>query len=106
MFYVGGDTIGGFEPSGIGPRDLSSPNQDALGGQSYLTSTAEARFNLPLVPEDIGLRGAVFADSGTLFGTSSSIAKSSGIVGRAVSLRASAGVGLIWDSSVDALRAD
>lgn len=106
MFYVGEDTIRGFEPSGIGPRDLSSANQDALGGQNYLTSTAEARFNLPLVPEDIGLRGAVFADSGTLFGTSSSIAKSSGIVGTAASLRASAGAGLIWDSPVGALRAD
>ena len=106
MFYVGGETIRGFAPSGIGPRDLSSANQDALGGQNYLTSTAEGQFNLPLVPEDIGLRGAIFANSGTLFGTSSSIAKSSQIVGTSASFRASAGVGLIWDSPIGALRAD
>jgi outer membrane protein insertion porin family len=106
MFYVGGDTVRGFEPSGIGPRDVSSANRDALGGQNYLTSTAEARFNLPLIPEDIGLRGAVFADSGTLFGTTSSIANSPGVVGTTASLRASAGVGLIWDSPIGALRAD
>jgi outer membrane protein insertion porin family len=106
MFYVGGESIRGFEPAGIGPRDLSSANQDALGGQNYLTSTAEARFNLPLVPDEVGLRGAVFADSGTLFGTSASAAKSSGIVGTSASLRASVGAGLIWDSPIGALRAD
>lgn len=106
MFYVGEDTMRGFAPSGIGPRDLNSANQDALGGQNYLTSTVEGRFNLPLVPEDIGLRGAVFADTGTLFGTSPSIAKSSQIVSTAASFRASAGVGLIWDSPIGALRAD
>jgi outer membrane protein insertion porin family len=52
------------------------------------------------------LRGAVFADSGTLFGTTSSIANSPGVVGTTASLRASAGVGLIWDSPIGALRAD
>jgi outer membrane protein insertion porin family len=106
MFYMGGETVRGFEQSGIGPRDTSSANQDALGGQNYMASTAEARFGLPLVPEDIGLRGAVFADTGTLFGTSSSAAKTPGVIGTAASLRASVGAGLIWDSPIGPLRAD
>lgn len=106
MFYLGGETVRGFAPSGIGPRDISSANRDALGGENYLAGTTEARFALPLIPDDIGLRGAVFADTGTLFGTSASAAKSPGVIGTAASLRASVGAGLIWDSPIGALRAD
>jgi outer membrane protein insertion porin family len=106
MFYVGGESVRGFAPSGIGPRDTTSANQDALGGQNYVVSTAEARFALPLIPDEIGLRGAVFADTGTLFGTSSSAAKLSGVIGTSASLRASVGTGLIWDSPIGPLRAD
>ena len=36
--------------------------------QSYWAATAEVRFPLPFIPEDIGLSGAVFADAGSLFG--------------------------------------
>lgn len=104
MFYAGG--IRGFAPGGIGPRDLDSANLDALGGQNYITNTAEARFDLPFVPEGIGLKGAVFADSGTLFGTSPTVSRSAGIVSTSASLRASVGAGLIWDSPIGALRAD
>ena len=53
MFYMGGETVRGFEQSGIGPRDTSSVNRDALGGQNYMASTAEARFGLPLIPDDM-----------------------------------------------------
>jgi outer membrane protein insertion porin family len=106
MFYLGGETVRGFAPSGIGPRDTSSANRDALGGENYLAATTEARFGLPLIPDDIGLRGAVFADTGTLFGTSASAAQSPGVIGTTASLRASLGVGLIWDSPIGPLRAD
>ena len=34
-FFKGGETIRGFDRAGYGPRDLSSNNQDALGGQTY-----------------------------------------------------------------------
>ena len=40
---------------------------DALGGQTYWAATAEVRFPLPYVPDDLGLSGAVFADAGSLF---------------------------------------
>lgn len=106
MFYMGGETVRGFALAGIGPRDTLSANQDALGGTNYISTTAEARFNLPLVPEEIGLRGAVFADAGSLFGTSRNANKLPGIAGSAASLRSSVGVGLIWDSPIGPLRAD
>ena len=48
----------------------------------------------------------MFADTGTLFGTSASAAKSPGVIGTTASLRASVGVGLIWDSPIGPLRAD
>lgn len=67
-FFKGGETVRGFDRAGYGPRDLSSSNKDALGGQTYRATTAEVRFPLPYVPDDLGLSGAIFADAGSLFG--------------------------------------
>ncbi len=106
MFNMGGETVRGFAPAGIGPRDTLSTNRDALGGTNYFSTTAEMRFGLPLVPDGIGLRGAIFADAGSLFGTSANVSRLPGIAGTASSLRASVGAGLIWDSPVGPLRAD
>ena len=106
MYYLGGETVRGFAAAGIGPRDTASANLDALGGKSYISTTAEMRFGLPLVPEGIGVRGAIFADAGSLFGTSASASKLPGLAGANATLRASAGAGLIWDSPIGALRAD
>ncbi len=66
LFYKGGETIRGFNRGGFGPRDLNTG--DALGGDTFWSATAEVRFPLPFIPEDIGLSGAVFADAGSLFG--------------------------------------
>lgn len=106
MFYMGNEFVRGFETAGIGPRDTASRNQDALGGRHYIATTAEMRFGLPGVPDDIGLRGAVFADAGSLFGTSASAAKTPGLAGNDGSIRTSVGAGLIWDSPLGPLRAD
>lgn len=69
-FFLGPSLIRGFAPSGIGPRDISTPdsNQNALGGTTYVGGTVEAQFPIPFLPRDLGLKGAVFADAGTLFG--------------------------------------
>ena len=106
LFYKGSETVRGFALAGIGPRDLLSPNQDALGGKMFYSTTAELLFPIPGVPQDIGLRGAVFADAGSLWGLNSTAAKQPGAVGTTPSLRASMGVGLAWDSPIGALRAD
>jgi outer membrane protein insertion porin family len=106
LFYKGNETVRGFAPAGIGPRDVLSANQDALGGKMFYSTTAELLFQMPGVPQDIGLRGAVFADAGSLWGLNNTAAKQPGAVGNTPALRASVGVGLAWDSPLGALRVD
>ncbi len=106
LFQLGGETVRGFAPSGIGPRDTASANSDALGGRHYVATTAEARFSLPFVPDELGLRGATFVDAGSLWGPTTFASSLPGTAGGAPALRASAGVGLVWDSPVGPLRAD
>ena len=75
LFYQGDETVRGFAIAGLGPRDTQSANQDALGGRMfYATSRRELLFPIPGVPQDIGLRGAVFADAGSLWSISGTAA--------------------------------
>jgi outer membrane protein insertion porin family len=55
-FFQGPDLVRGFEPSGLGPRDLGSTNEDALGGSIYWGASAELDFPVPLCAE--GFRAA------------------------------------------------
>lgn len=125
MYYKGGETIRGFYKAGYGPRDLSTG--DALGGTTFWASTAEVRFPLPLVPDDLGVKGAVFVDAGSLFGLSDSTKALNGQLDLATcktglppnstncrtieivdssKIRLSVGTSLIWDSPLGPLRAD
>ncbi len=106
LFYRGGETVRGFATAGIGPRDTASANQDALGGRFYYGSSAELLFEIPGVPQDIGLRGAVFADAGSLWGVNGTAATLPGLAGNTPALRASVGIGLAWDSPLGNLRVD
>ncbi|HZY22749.1 MAG TPA: BamA/TamA family outer membrane protein, partial [Beijerinckiaceae bacterium] len=69
-FFLGPTLVRGFAPSGIGPRDISSSdsNSNAIGGTTYYGASLEAQFPIPFIPRELGLKGAVFADAGTLFG--------------------------------------
>jgi outer membrane protein insertion porin family len=106
LFYRGSESVRGFAYSGIGPRDTLSANQDALGGRMYFATTAEVLFQIPGVPQDLGLRGAVFADAGSLWGVNKTAAALPGLAGNTLAPRASVGMGLAWDSPLGALRAD
>lgn len=67
-YFLGPTLVRGFAPSGIGPRDvLNDPTANALGGTTYFGGSLEMQFPLFGLPRDLGLRGAVFADAGTLF---------------------------------------
>ncbi len=113
-FFGGGDTIRGFDNAGYGPRDLVSG--DALGGRLKVSATAEVTFPLPLLPEELGLRGAAFADAGILTDvtdtglpecTSENPAlPATGCFVDDGDPRASVGVGLLWDSPFGPIRAD
>ncbi len=68
--FLGPTLVRGFAPSGIGPRDVSNfdgSKTGALGGTTYFGGSVEVQFPIPLLPKEIGMRGAVFADAGTLF---------------------------------------
>lgn len=105
QFTLTNGDIRGFENKGIGPRVGGGPD-DPLGGTTYFTVSAEASFPLPAFPRDFGLRGAVFADAGTLFGNKVNVSGSEFVNGEDASLRASVGVGIVWNSPFGALRVD
>ncbi|PLX39394.1 MAG: outer membrane protein assembly factor BamA [Hyphomicrobiales bacterium] len=103
-FFIGGETIRGFESQGIGPRDRLTG--DALGGRAYIAGTVEANFPIPVLPSELGFYGAVFADAGTLWDVDPKAARGVPIIGNDGALRASLGAGLLWDSPFGLIRAD
>lgn len=102
-FFKGGETVRGFESSGFGPRD--SVTGDALGGKVYVAGTAEVQFPFPLLPRELGFKGAVFADAGTLFDTDATVGAGSTILDGA-DIRSSVGGSILWASPLGPLRVD
>lgn len=107
-FFKGGETIRGFAPFGYGARDISGGASDgtAIGGKNYVAATAEVQFPVPFLPPDFGLRGAVFADAGTLFDFDRPASAVGLSVGDDPSIRSSVGGSLLWASPFGLLRAD
>ena len=109
-FFKGGETVRGFAPLGYGPRDTSSGTGDnvALGGKNYVAATAEVQFPLPLIPPDFGLKGAVFADAGMLWGVDMPAGCGGPCAQRAddMAIRSSVGASIMWASPFGPLRAD
>ena len=111
-FQMGPNLVRGFAPSGIGPRDITpGTSQDPLGGTVYWGASLEAQAPFYFLPKDAGLKGAVFADAGSLWnykgpttwnvtGETLTLAPDSGAI------RASVGAGLIWNSPFGPLRFD
>jgi len=110
-FFKGGDTFRGFARAGVGPRDVRN-NDDAIGGQAYAIGTVELSFPLGL-PEDFGIRGAIFSDFGTVFDAPEETRVGPGVapglrrrIKDTADLRLSAGASLLWDSPLGPLRFD
>ncbi len=132
-FNLGPSLVRGFAPSGFGPRDISDPadtKSNPLGGTKYFGATAEVQFPIWGLPREIGLKGAIFADAGTLFGykgetnfnkylglpsntpcTATNVAPKY-TLGNCLTvwddkkIRSSAGVSLIWASPLGPIRFD
>lgn len=126
-FQMGPNLVRGFAPVGIGPRDISTYTLngygDALGGTKYWGASAELQMPFWFLPKEVGLKGAVYADAGSLFdyqGATSVVAGAS-CTGTALAnaqnqcvnvgadnglIRTSVGVGLIWQSPFGPLRFD
>ena len=131
-FQMGPNLVRGFAPNGIGPRDINPfGTGDALGGTKYWGLSAELQMPFWFLPKEVGLKGAVYADAGSLFdykgptswaqtgevnvvgcrpptqppntnpGTCLGLQSDSGNV-----VRTSVGIGLIWASPFGPLRFD
>jgi outer membrane protein insertion porin family len=96
--FTGNGKIRGFESNGLGPRDLTVINQDALGGNLFAVARFEAEFPLGL-PEEYGITGGLFADVGSVWGLDSP-----GTVDDAFHLRSAVGFSIFWDSALGPLR--
>jgi outer membrane protein insertion porin family len=123
LFYKGGETIRGFDRGGFGPRDLLT--NDALGGSTYWSATAELRFPIPFIPQELGMSAAAFVDAGSLFGAGQGAQNLNNQCGLPVTrdangfitnpgicladssaVRAAAGASIIWESPLGPLRLD
>jgi outer membrane protein insertion porin family len=100
--YFGGSKIRGFEPNGIGPRDLGSPNQDALGGNMFAVARFEADFPLGL-PEEYGISGGAFLDVGSVWSLDNT-AGTGGPVDDGFAPRAVVGLSVFWTTPIGPLR--
>jgi outer membrane protein insertion porin family len=125
-FQMGPNLVRGFAPNGIGPRDLTffpyTQTGDALGGTKYWGASLEFQMPFWFLPKEVGLKGAVYADAGSLWdyqGPTSNAATGeiNGLVnGKFCTcamtfddenvIRTSVGVGLIWASPFGPLRFD
>ncbi|NVO55181.1 outer membrane protein assembly factor BamA [Rhodobacteraceae bacterium B1Z28] len=102
-FVLGPNTFRGFEPAGLGPRDLSNGQDDAIGGNYYWVARFETDFPLGL-PEELGLRGGLFYDVGNLYNTSNVNTAGADIVGADGSVRHVIGVSVLWETPFGPLR--
>ena len=85
-------------------------SKDPLGGQAFWATTAELRFPLPFVPDNLGMQGAVFIDAGSLWEASglalAAVDDEGSFINDTADVRMSSGVSIIWQSPLGPLRAD
>ncbi|MCC8939637.1 outer membrane protein assembly factor BamA [Bradyrhizobium sp. Arg68] len=122
-FQMGPNLVRGFATNGIGPRDITYWNfgaaGDALGGTKYWGASFELQMPFWFLPKEVGLKGAVYADAGSLWDYQGPTSWSAtGEVNTAACpncglqyddssiVRTSVGVGLIWASPFGPLRFD
>jgi outer membrane protein insertion porin family len=96
-FYLGGArSVRGFDTYSLGPQD---PDGDPIGGVTKVQANSVFLFPLPGSEGAArSLRGAVFADTGWVYGAGQSVDPGE--------LRASVGVGFRWLSPMGPLRFD
>ena len=135
-FKMGPNLVRGFEPAGIGPRDITLDTaNDPLGGTIYWGASYEVQYPFYFLPKDAGFRGALFVDAGSVWGykgetsypatgeVNNSITIPTGILNCSSSnvglangcamqyadsdaVRMSVGASVIWDSPFGPLRFD
>lgn len=102
-FILNSSVIRGFEPGGIGPRDTTATDSNALGGNLYVAARFEAEFPVGL-PSELGIRGALFYDVGNLWNLDDANLAGGSVVGEGGSFRHVIGFGVLWDTAIGPLR--
>ena len=63
-FKMGPNLVRGFQPAGLGPRDLTpGTSGDALGGTYYWGASLEVQYPFYFLPKDAGFRASLIWDS-------------------------------------------
>ncbi len=100
------NSLRGFESRGIGPRDLNSEDEGALGGNYIGVFGVEAEFPLGL-PEEYGISAGVFFNAGSVWGLNDTDgAGGPNSVDDSFYLRTAAGVSIFWNTPLGPLRLD
>ena len=99
-FFLNSTKLRGFSPAGVGPRDMTVANQDALGGNTYAVARFETEFPLGL-PEELGINGGLFFDIGSVWDLDNT---NGGAVDDTMHLRSSAGISIFWKTPIGPLR--
>jgi outer membrane protein insertion porin family len=127
-FKMGPNLVRGFQPAGIGPRDITyGTTNDNIGGTIYWGASLEYQYPFYFLPKDTGFRGAIFVDTGSVWGYKGETqSPATGEINGTVmpippspfvcqcgmqyaddaSVRASVGASIIWDSPFGPLRFD
>ena len=133
-FKMGPNLVRGFQPAGIGPRDITNgTTNDNIGGTMYWGASLEFQYPFYFLPKDSGFRGAIFVDCGSVWGYRGETQNpATGEINGTItavnstpppptvpfvcqcgmqyaddaSVRASAGASIIWDSPFGPLRFD
>lgn len=103
-FFKGGNDFRGFKRGGLGPRDLASSNNDALGAQAYIFGSAELTIPNGL-PEALGIKTSIFTDVGYI-GIADYDPLRTPLAEDSFAPRASAGLSVYWKSPFGPVRVD
>ena len=110
-FMDPGLILRGFQSRGISPRlkpddnstaALSGSNEEAIGGNTFISTSAGIKFPIPSITEDYGIKGGLHINAGTLYDSDLDDA----IVNESNSIRTSVGASIFWDSPIGPLRFD
>ena len=117
-FQMGPNLVRGFQAAGFGPRDLTAgTTQDSLGGTMYWGTSFEVQVPIFGLPKDFGMRFAMFADAGSIWGykgpvtfanglSVTTVDPVTGVDTNSMKVRSSVGAGVIWDSPFGPIRVD
>ena len=126
-FKMGPNLVRGFQPAGLGPHDTTPFTAgDPIGGTMYWGASLEMQYPFYFLPKDSGFRGALFINSGSVWGYRGetqypATGEVNGLInttagkfvcqcgmqyGDSAMPRVSIGASLIWDSPFGPLRFD